>query len=632
MLNFLLLIADIWVLSFLLLFLHYQHPRYGFTPLLMSVGAITVFIQSQLGVYIEPRPGFLLFLSSNGLVPVVIATVLVIYISNGAVQARVLIGGILGVGLLVLLIQLTYRQHLLLPTGGQFTQLLTDELVPPINLRVVTGSILAFAADMFVIAVFYQGMKNHFADVPEAVAIGLALLASLWTDALVFRLVADLGTQDFIDLLPGDVLGKTVSALILWPPVAFYLLRLAPKLSDYVGGRNRPTFDLLTGSLGEIKRALLTTQTALKESEQKRQQEATYFNQIATHVTEALWLTEPDKQHAYYINPAYEQIWGRPAASLYADPLSFIESVHPEDRERVLAALPTQPLGHYEVEYRVVRPDGTIRWVRDRAFPIHNEAHKVIRVAGITEDITERKQLERRQLDLAIERERIKLLREFINEASHDLKSPLTAINLKIHRLLRTSDPEKQQSLLQELLMLSDRMGKMVEDMLTLARLESKGQLAPNMLDVPQMVQTIWESLRPLAEEKDIEVVFDLDEVQPLMEMDYDDLERALANLIDNGIHYTQPGGTLKVTSRVGDELTIQVSDTGIGITKEDLPHIFNRFYRAVDAQRVDPGGTGLGLAIVKKVVEQHRGRIEVISTPGIGTTFTIHLPRADAG
>lgn len=138
--------------------------------------------------------------------------------------------------------------------------------------------------------------------------------------------------------------------------------------------------------------------------------------------------------------------------------------------------------------------------------------------------------------------------------------------------------------------------------------------------------------MRPLAEEKDIEVVFDLDEVQPLMEMDYDDLERALANLIDNGIHYTQPGGTLKVTSRVGDELTIQVSDTGIGITKEDLPHIFNRFYRAVDAQRVDPGGTGLGLAIVKKVVEQHRGRIEVISTPSIGTTFTIHLPRADAG
>ena len=146
------------------------------------------------------------------------------------------------------------------------------------------------------------------------------------------------------------------------------------------------------------------------------------------------------------------------------------------------------------------------------------------------------------------------------------------------------------------------------------------------------MVRTIWPSLRPLAEEKDIEVVFDLDEARPLMKIDPDDLERALANLIDNGIHYTPPGGILKVTSRVGNEVMIQVSDTGIGISKEDLPHIFDRFYRAMNAQQVDPGGTGLGLAIVKKVVDQHRGRVEVASTIGIGTTFTIHLPRADEG
>lgn len=630
MINFLLLIADIWILCFLLLFLHYQHPRYSFTPLLMAMGAITVFIQSQLGVFIEPLPGFLLFLSSNGLVPIVLATVLVIYVTNGALQARIFISGILGVGVLVLLIQLAYRQHLLLPTGGQFTQLLTEALVPPINLRVTIGSMLAFAADMFVIAVFYQGVKNHFGGLSELIAIGLALLASLWTDALVFRLVADLGTQDFISLLPGDVLGKTVSALILWPPVAFYLVRLAPRLDDYVGSENRRTLDLFIGSIGEIKQALISTQAALKDSEQKRQQEATYFNEIATHVTEALWLTEPDKHHAYYINPAYEGIWGRPASSLYAAPLSFADNIHPDDRERVLAALPAQKTGDYEIEYRVLRPDGEMRWVRDRAFPIHNENHEVVRIAGITEDITERKQLERRQVELAIEQERNHLLREFINEASHDLKSPLTAINLKVHRLLRTPEAEKQQVLLQELLMLSDRIGQMVEDMLTLSRLESEQQLKVGVLDMTQMVGTIWQSLRPLAEEKDIAVVFELDETRPQIEMDYDDLERAIANLIDNGIHYTPTGGTLKIRSRVEDDLLIEVSDTGIGIAKEDLPHIFDRFFRALNAQWVDPGGTGLGLAIVQRVVDQHRGRIEVISTPGTGTTFTIHLPRAD--
>ncbi|MCL4871046.1 MAG: PAS domain-containing protein [Anaerolineae bacterium] len=628
--NFLLLIADIWVLTLILLFLHYRHPRYSFAPFLMFVGALTVFIQSQLGVYIEPLPGILLFLSSNGLVPVVIASVLILYVTNGAVQARLLIGGILGIGLLVLFIQFTYRQHLLLPTGGQFAQPTINDLISPTNLRVLAGSLITFAADMFVIAVFYQGIKNHFPNIPEVFTIGLALLASMWTDALLFRLIADLGTGDFIALMPGDVLGKTISALILWPLVAVYLLYFAPRLPDYMGGRNRPTLDLVTGSLGEIKQALSQTKAALQESEQKRRQEATYFDQIANHITEALWLTEPEQIHAYYVNPAYEKIWGRTAASLYADPLSFIEAIHPEDKDRIIALLPTQSQGNYDVEYRIVRPDGAVRWVRDRAFPIQNEGGTVYRIAGISEDITERKQLEKRQLDLAVERERVRLLRDFINEASHDLKSPLTAINLKIHRLMRTDDPEKRQTLSQELLQLSERIGKMVEDLLTLARLENKPDLTLMPLNLQQMILTVWEDLRSIAEEKDIQVVFDLVEEQPLLEVDPDDLERALANLIDNGLHYTPPGGTLKVVYQIENEVIIKVSDTGIGISKEDIPHIFNRFYRATNAQRLDPGGTGLGLSIVRKVVEQHRGRIELVSTLGIGTTFTIRLPRAD--
>lgn len=630
MANFILLTVDMWVLSSLVLFLHYRHPRNGFSLFFMTVGALTVFTQSQLGIFIEPLPGFIMFLSSNVLVPVILVAVLVLYVTNGPVQARLFIIGLLGVSLLVLLIQAVYRQHLLLPTGGNLNQMLTHDLLPNFNLRTIAASLLSFAADTFVIAVFYQGVKNLTPKWPEGFVVGLALTASLWTDAVVFRIASDLGTRDFVDLLPGDLLGKTISGVILWPMVALYLVHIAPRLPDYVGGRNRPTLDLLTGSFEEIKQALKHTQAELVQSEKRRREQAIYFDQIANHVSEALWLTEPGSRHAFYVNRAYEQIWGRSAASLYADPQSFLEAIHPEDQERVAAALPTQTQGGYEVEYRVMRPDGTMRWVRDQAFPIRDEAGKVYRIAGITEDITERKQLERRQLDLAIERERVKLLRDFINEASHDLKSPLTAINLKIHRLMRTDDVEKRQALMQELLMLSERIGSLVEDLLTLSRLENRGPLVLSPLDGAAMVEAIWQHLRPLADEKDVHVVFELAGTRPLLEMDSDDLERALANLIDNGIHYTPAGGTLKISYRVEDEVVFQVSDTGIGINKEDLPLIFNRFYRAANAQSVDPGGTGLGLAIVKKVVEQHRGRVEVSSTVGIGTTFTIRLPCAD--
>ena len=207
----------------------------------------------------------------------------------------------------------------------------------------------------------YLGL-NGFSHLPDWIAVGIALIASLWTDAIVFSLISDLGTPDFLAVLPGDVLGKTISALALWPLVAYYLVRVAPHLPTYVGSQNRRTFDVLSGSLNEVKLALVRTEAALQKSEAERRQEAAYFQQISDHINEALWLATVNQTQAFYVNPAYERIWGRSAASLYADSQSFIDSIHPEDRERVVALLPKQSSGNYDIEFRVIRPDGTIRW------------------------------------------------------------------------------------------------------------------------------------------------------------------------------------------------------------------------------------------------------------------------------
>jgi diguanylate cyclase (GGDEF)-like protein/PAS domain S-box-containing protein len=139
---------------------------------------------------------------------------------------------------------------------------------------------------------------------------------------------------------------------------------------------------------------LRRTEQALRKSEEQ-------FRQLAENIPQVFWITNAEQDQGIYISPAYEKIWGRTLESLGANPDSWRESIHPDDYTRVFAALKKAPLGEYLEEYRIVRPDGTVRWVHDRAFPVANEQGQVYRIAGIVEDITDRKEAEQRLLHLA---------------------------------------------------------------------------------------------------------------------------------------------------------------------------------------------------------------------------------------
>lgn len=138
---------------------------------------------------------------------------------------------------------------------------------------------------------------------------------------------------------------------------------------------------LLTG-ITERKRA----EEVLRESEER-------FRQLAENIQEVFWMTDPRKDQMLYISPGYEEIWGRTCESLYASPQSWLDAIHPEDRNRILeAALTKQVRGDYDEEYRITRPDGSIRWIRDRAFPVRDKFGEVYCIVGVAEDITRRKQ------------------------------------------------------------------------------------------------------------------------------------------------------------------------------------------------------------------------------------------------
>src|SRR5689334_22171309 len=142
------------------------------------------------------------------------------------------------------------------------------------------------------------------------------------------------------------------------------------------------------------------------EAEQRLKESETRFRQIAENVREVLLITDPAKSEMLYVSPAYERVWGRTVESLHREPLSFVQAIHPDDRARVVAAFARQVDGDYDEVYRVVRPDGSVRWIRDRAFPVKDESGKTYRVTGVAMDITDTKLAEEESQRLQSDLER----------------------------------------------------------------------------------------------------------------------------------------------------------------------------------------------------------------------------------
>jgi PAS domain S-box-containing protein len=273
----------------------------------------------------------------------------------------------------------------------------------------------------------------------------------------------------------------------------------------------------------------------------------------------------------------------------------------------------------YPLEY-----DGKTIYRERRTVPAADEVVMLIR------DITDRKQAEAEHLELALTRERAKLLKEFVDTVSHDLKTPLTIINTSLYLLERTTDPVNQQAKVAQIKEQVQLLSKLIQDMLTLSRLDTLPTLTAQAVNINRQLLQIETQLKAVAEERQLTVTLHLDSNVAAVWGYAEDLQRAFTNLVENALHYTTSGGTVTIrTFEQENYVTVEVSDTGIGIAEADLPYIFEHFYRANQARTVDTRGTGLGLAIVKKIVDQHRGSIEVESQIGQGSTFRVMLPTA---
>ena len=331
-----------------------------------------------------------------------------------------------------------------------------------------------------------------------------------------------------------------------------------------------------------------------------------------------------------WISAQIEAITSYSAAEWTANPDLLGEVLHPDDKERVLAEMKRvkESGGSRDDEYRMVRRDGTVVWIHDIAVTVIEGSRRYAR--GFVVDVTARREAElelERQNDQLRQLDRLK--DEFVALVSHELRTPLTSIRGYLELITEdTNLTEDQTRFIETIDRNAQRLQRVVGDLLFVAQVEA-GKLSLEVADVNPntLVEEAVQAAGPSAAAKSIELTAHLGEL-PEIRGDRARLAQVLDNFISNAIKFTPSFGRVTVTTRVlPGEVEVIVSDSGMGIPADELPLLFQRFFRAERATAGAIPGTGLGLAIAKAIVTGHGGRIRVESEDGAGTTFRVILP-----
>lgn len=338
-------------------------------------------------------------------------------------------------------------------------------------------------------------------------------------------------------------------------------------------------------------------------------------------------------------NSTLEAIHGIPPETFGGGFEDFKRDIHPEDLERVLAAInrTLRDGSEYQIEYRIFSPDQRLLWLESRGQLFLDANGQPERMVGVCMDITERKRMEEALTQKTIEaQEASRVKSEFVSNVSHELRTPLNAILGFSHLVLGNiygSINEDQKYALEGVIRNADDLRKLIDNLLDLSKIESgKAPLKIAPVEIPALIEDISAGLQSLLEKKSLYLQYEK-KALPLIQSDGDKIKQILVNLLSNAIKFTPEGGvTVEMEDRPERErVEIRLQDTGIGIKPEDLAKIFNAFHQVDGTPTREFGGSGLGLTIVKQLVDLLKGEISVESEYGKGSTFILSLPyRAD--
>ena len=391
-----------------------------------------------------------------------------------------------------------------------------------------------------------------------------------------------------------------------------------------------------------------TPAEALRDSEKR-------FEELADNINEVFWLANRDRSEILYVSPAYAKIWGCTCESLYENPHSWCDPLHPDDRLRVLADMGKDLEQEFKKEYRIVRPDGSDCWIRECVFPIRDEGGEIYRIGGVAVDITEEKQLRLEseyRLQQIIQADRLVALGEVVAGVAHEINNPCSFITYNVPLLKETWDIFKlilkdraaamhgwkqkgvdfdelmqdMEEIIEAIKVGSERINRVVENLKDFARLDESSQTRP--VEVNEVVKKTLTIVGAQVRYSGNIIKLNLGETLPAIQGHFQKLEQVLANLLVNAVYAARASvkGIVSVTTRYVHRLQavlIEVEDNGIGMEQSVMCRVFDPFFTTRRAE----GGTGLGLSVSYGLVKEHNGRIGILSRPGLGSRFTVFLP-----
>jgi len=394
-------------------------------------------------------------------------------------------------------------------------------------------------------------------------------------------------------------------------------IRDEPLVVETRCGRREITVSSQLVDLEGVKYSIATflDMTERRRAEREASESQTRLRELAENVQEVFFVWSADGKNVEYMSPAYERVFGRSLARLERDPTDWLQAVHHDDRPRLLALLGKPFDARHDDSFRIVLPDGTVRNLRTTFFPIRDADGAIVRIGGVTSDITQELHLE----EQVRQSQKLESLGLLAGGVAHDFNNILAVIGSNVG-MLGEVVPAGDADLVDEIEKAVTRGAGLTRQLLAFSR---RQVIEPVVLDVNKVVEETRKMLRRMVGE-DVHLSCSLDpELHPVV-MDAGALVQVLMNLAVNARDAMPRGGTLTmITRNVGNDVVLEVTDTGCGMSHEVVSRIFEPFFTTKGAGK----GTGLGLSVVHGIVEQSGGRIEVSSQVGAGTTFSIHVP-----
>lgn len=374
----------------------------------------------------------------------------------------------------------------------------------------------------------------------------------------------------------------------------------------------------------QVMEGFITDVTGQRLAQQALRQSQAQLQAMFDNAASAIALLDA-QGHYLQVNERWHDMFGYDSLA----GLASLDIIAPDDVSRTVRqyqALQTGELDAFQHEERYIRADGSEFWGLVSARAVRSADGLADRIVQTIVDITDRKNAETERLKLALEREKVNILAHFIEDASHEFRTPLAVIYTGLELIERALQPPPETA--QRISAMKDQamyIGKLIDDMLAMSHFDSGPMMMTTLLDINFLLRDLHAGFEAAAQAKNITLEFKPADGPAFIRASLPDLYRALEAIVQNALDFTASGGTVTLENVLArDTVTVRVADTGVGISADNLPRIFDRFFRANQART--GRHAGLGLTIARRIIELHSGEVRVTSEPGRGSVFHVVL------